>query len=339
MDGEIDIVVMWVDGNDPAWRAEKAKYDVKDNADGTVYRYRDWGLLKYWFRGVEQFAPWVRKVHFVTWGHVPEWLNVNHPKLNIVRHEDFIPKEYLPTFSANTIENNLHRIKGLAEKFVLFNDDFYLISTTKAEDFFEGDLPKDTVALNVCCPQKSLISRNFDFNNTGIVNEHFDFKKSMKENRWKWYNLKNGKQILRTVVLEKCPRFPGFWQHHLASAFKKSTFEEVWRKEPEILDQTCRHKFRESTDVTQWLFKDWQIASGKFAVRTHKFGRAFYIDRDGLDKVGKEILRYITRQRGKIVVINDGEMKESEFDKFRGELKVAFEKILPEKSEYERNAS
>lgn len=33
-------------------------------------RYRDWDNLQYWFRGVEKFAPWVRKIHFVTWGHL-----------------------------------------------------------------------------------------------------------------------------------------------------------------------------------------------------------------------------------------------------------------------------
>ena len=25
--------------------------------------------LKYWFRGVEKFAPWVNKIYFITYGH------------------------------------------------------------------------------------------------------------------------------------------------------------------------------------------------------------------------------------------------------------------------------
>lgn len=28
--------------------------------------YREWGTFKYWFRGVEKFAPWVNKVYLVT---------------------------------------------------------------------------------------------------------------------------------------------------------------------------------------------------------------------------------------------------------------------------------
>ena len=334
-DYDIDFVVMWVDGNDPEWQKEKNKYDVKANADGSIYRYRDWDLLQYWFRGIEYFAPWVHKVHFVTWGHLPKWLNKNHPKLNIVNHKDFIPKEYLPTFSANSIENNLHRIKGLAEHFVFFNDDFYLIKASKKEDFFVNGIPKETVALNVHCPKKSLISQYFSINDCNIINEYFDFHECLKRDWKKWYNMKNGKELMRTLVLSNCPRFPGFWQHHLATSFCKSTFKEVWDKEYDILNNTCSHKFRDNTDVNQWLFREWQIASGNFVNRSSKFGKAYYIDRDGIGTVKNDILRYIKKQKGHMIAINDGPMSDEEFDALIQDLKEAFESIMPEKSEFE----
>lgn len=333
---KIDFVVMWVDGNDPEWQKEKQKFSVDDNADGSIYRYRDFGLLKYWFRGVEKFAPWVNNVYFVTWGHVPEWLDLNNPKLKVVKHSDFIPEEYLPTFSANAIENNLHRIDGLSEQFVLLNDDFFLIDSVKETDFFKNGKPMDTVALNVQCPQRSLVSRFFGINNTAIINDHFNFERSIKENFWKWYSLKNGKNVLRSIVLKGCPRFPGFWQHHLASSFCKSTFEEVWEKEYEILHQTSSHKFRESTDVNQWLFKDWQIASGNFEVRNVKFGEAFYIDRDGITNIKNRIINYITHQKGKMIAINDGEMSDLEFNLLVEDLEKSFNEILPTKSHFEK---
>ena len=333
---KIDFVVMWVDGNDPEWQKEKQKFSVDDNADGSIYRYRAFGLLKYLFRGVEKFAPWVNNVYFVTWGHVPEWLDLNNPKLKVVKHSDFIPEDYLPTFSANAIENNLHRIDGLSEQFVLLNDDFFLIDSVKETDFFKNGKPMDTVALNVQCPQRSLVSRFFGINNTAIINDHFNFESSIKENFWKWYSLKNGKNVLRSIVLKGCPRFPGFWQHHLASSFCKSTFEEVWEKEYEILHQTSSHKFRESTDVNQWLFKDWQIASGNFEVRNVKFGEAFYIDRDGITNIKNRIINYITHQKGKMIVINDGEMSDLEFNLLVEDLEKSFNEILPTKSHFEK---
>ena len=333
---KIDFVLMWVDGNDKEWQKEKSKYDVKSNADGTIYRYRDWDLLKYWFRGVEKYAPWVNNVYFITWGHLPEWLNTENPKLKIINHKDYIPEEYLPTFSANTIENNIHRIEGLSEHFVLFNDDLYFINKTKSTDFFVDGIPMDTVALNVHCPKKSLISQYFCINDTSIVNEHFDFRKSFKENIRKWFSLKNGSALLRTLTLFKCPRFPGFWQHHIASSYCKSTLKEVWDKEFDVLDNTCRHKFRETTDVNQWVFKEWQIASGNFKVRSSKFGKAFYIDRDGINNLESKILKYIKKQQGKMIAINDGEMSEEEFDRIVLELKEAFQTILPEQSSFEK---
>ena len=66
---KIDFVVLWVDGNDPTWQEQFNRYAPKDKQiaiDASAERYRDWDCLRYWFRGVEQFAPWVNKVHFVT---------------------------------------------------------------------------------------------------------------------------------------------------------------------------------------------------------------------------------------------------------------------------------
>ena len=129
--GEIDFVITWVDGSDKAWLDEKKCYSPKADNDDSEERYRDWELLKYWFRGVEKFAPWVRKIHFITWGHVPQWLNTEHPKLHIVRHEDYIPKEYLPVFNCNVLEIYMHKIEGLSEQFVYFNDDVFLIEALR----------------------------------------------------------------------------------------------------------------------------------------------------------------------------------------------------------------
>lgn len=335
-DYKIDIVIMWVDGNDPAWQIEKQKYDQKSNADGSVYRYRDWDLLQYWFRGIEKNAPWINKIHFVTWGHIPKWLNINNPKLNVVNHKDFIPEKYLPTFSANSIENNIHRIKGLSEHFIFFNDDVYLIKKTKKEDFFKNGIPLDTVALNVHCPKKSLISQYFCINDVNIINEHFNFKDSIKNNFFKWFNLKNGKLILRTITLLPCPRFPGFYQKHIANSYLKSIFNEVWEKEPEILDSTCMHKFRETSDVNQWLFKEWQIASGKFFPRSNKFGISYYIDRDGISSLKSKIIKSIRNKKYNIIAINDGPMSEEEYNSLILDLKESFQKIFPEKSSFEK---
>ena len=110
-----------------------------------MVRYREWDTLRYWFRAVEKYAPWVNQVYFVTCGHVPKWLNMDAPKLHFVRHQDYIPEQYLPTFSSHPIELNLHRIEGLSEHFVYFNDDFYLTAPVQETDFFVNGLPCDSL--------------------------------------------------------------------------------------------------------------------------------------------------------------------------------------------------
>ena len=138
MNSKIDFVLPWVDGNDKAWQEEKNKYSGKKTDSGNCpERYRDWEQLKYWFRGVEKYANWVNKIFFVTCGQKPEWLNEKNEKLVLIEHSDYIPKEYLPTFSSHTIELNMNRIPGLSEQFVYFNDDVFIINEVKKNDFFE----------------------------------------------------------------------------------------------------------------------------------------------------------------------------------------------------------
>lgn len=140
---KIDFVLPWVDGSDSAWIKQRNEYLGIKNDQTQDSRFRDWENLQYWFRGVEKFAPWVNHIYFVTWGHIPSWLNTDHPKLTVVKHEDYIPKQYLPTFSSHPIELNMHRIRGLSEQFVYFNDDTFIINKMEPEDFFRNGLPRD----------------------------------------------------------------------------------------------------------------------------------------------------------------------------------------------------
>lgn len=169
MDYPIDFAITWVDGADPEWRSERAKCSPASDEDGSERRYRDWDLLRYWFRGVEKFAPWVRKIHFITWGHLPEWLNTENPKLHIVKHEDYIPNEFLPTFNSCTIELYLDRIEGLAEHFVYFNDDVFLTAQAKPEMFFSDGKPCDMLALQPIVANKDNPVMPYIYLNTSMV--------------------------------------------------------------------------------------------------------------------------------------------------------------------------
>lgn len=329
---KIDFVLIWVDGNDPEWQKEKNKYDENnDKGDSTIIRYRSWDNLQYWFRGVEKFAPWVNKIHFVTWGHLPPWLNVNHPKLHIVNHKDYIPEEYLPTFNANTIEMNLHRIEGLAEQFVYFNDDMFITNYVKPDDFFKNGVPRDVFGLN-CIYFGKKSAGFFNGNDVELINIHFDKKQCFKKDFRKWYHPINGwKSLVRTTMLMIWPWFPGFYYSHLPSNFLKSTFKEVWKLEEETLKATCRDKFRTKSNVNQWLIKYWQLASGNFIPRSRKIGRCFHIKERNYGLA----LNSVREGRYKMICINDTIYTEN-FEKKKREVQEAFQKLLPEKSGFER---
>ena len=181
MNDDIDIVLPWVDGNDPEWKRCRAEFEKKDQADSTEERYRDWGLLKYIFRGIEQNLPWIRRIHFVTWGHLPEWLNINYEKLNIVNHKDYIPDKYLPTFSSHPIELNIHRINGLSEKFIYMNDDFFFMDKMSRENFFLGDLPCSQAGLCILNESNSVFNGVL-FENKKVINRNFSSRAVIREN-------------------------------------------------------------------------------------------------------------------------------------------------------------
>ena len=147
---KIDFVILWVDGTDPDWQRQRRSYDREDLDNGDdENRFRDWGLMKYWFRGAERFAPWVNRIFLVTNGQVPKWLDLTHPKLRLVKHQDYIPEKFLPTFNSNVIELWLHKIPELGEQFVLFNDDMFLTAPVKPEDFFKNGLPCESALLDM----------------------------------------------------------------------------------------------------------------------------------------------------------------------------------------------
>lgn len=331
MNNDIDFVIIWVDGNDPEWKNEKSRFMGSINAeeDDSVHRYRDWNNLQYWFRSVEQYCPWVRKVFFVTWGHLPNWINVDNEKLVIVNHKDYIPEKYLPTFSSHTIELNLHRIKGLSERFVYFNDDMFVLRPMNEEDFFKKGKPCDSAVMTPHCYNMEDMVIMAPFRDIGIINHEFNMKEVIKKNIHGWFNFKYGINNLRTLVMLGCPRFPGMLQQHLPTSFCKSTFYEVWDKYFDILDNTCLHKFREMTDVNQWVFKEWQLASANFYPRTTKIGKS--IPAYSIDKA----VDCIKKQRVKMMCLNDTEMSYEEFIDCTHKINMAFETILPNKSRFE----
>ena len=97
------------------------------------------------------------------------------------------------------------------------------------------------------------------------------------------------------------PWFPGIYYNHLPSNFLKSTFEKVWSEENDILDETCRDKFRTKLNCNQWLIKFWQLAEGIAEPKSTKDGYCFHIR----DAIFDDMLNAVEKGKYKLICIND----------------------------------
>lgn len=325
---KIDFVIPWVDGNDPKWQEDfNAHKDVK--GDKRASRFRDWDNLHYLFRAFEMFTPWVNKIYFVTYGHVPTCLNIHHEKLVIINHEDYIDKEKLPLFNSCSLEINFHRIKGLSEQFVYFNDDMFILKPLQKDDFFKNNLPRDYAILNVM--------NDDDFtqmNNLQIINRqsHKQKLKIIFSKPFKWFYPLYGTKLFRSILLLSWSKFTGFKIYHHPQPFLKSTFEELWEKEYEVLNKASYSKFRSCYDVNQYVFRYWQFVKGNFypdRIRKRKYKNISHRE-DALIAS-----KHIRSGKYEMYCPNDAIEDNNDFKFCKDTINKAFESILSTKSSFE----
>lgn len=146
-DSPIDAVWTWVSSDaDAGWRAAlDAAIAAALPPSGCLERaraatgnkFRDHGELRFSMRSVFAHAPWVRTLWVVTAdaAQLPAWLDVAHPRIRVVHHAELFDDAaaQLPTFNSLAIETVLHRIPGLAPRWLYLNNDFMLGRATTPE--------------------------------------------------------------------------------------------------------------------------------------------------------------------------------------------------------------
>lgn len=56
-------------------------------------------------------------------------------------HDEYIPKEFLPTFNNFVMESFLYKIDDLSDNFIIGCDDFFFINPIEPDAFFRNDVP------------------------------------------------------------------------------------------------------------------------------------------------------------------------------------------------------
>ncbi|MBI9072011.1 MAG: Stealth CR1 domain-containing protein [Melioribacteraceae bacterium] len=254
---KIDIVYTWVNGSDADWNKKRIETagrlgNVLPEANNNA-RFMDNDELKFSLRSIYKYAPWVNNIFIITDNQKPDWLNISHPKINIIDHKEiFSNPDWLPSFSARGIESQIHHIKKLSEHFIYFNDDMFLGSESKPEHFFTSKgKPYIFVSESIPIPKKKafdISKRSKDKLNEhqyAIVNSRSLIKE--KFNKPVYYNIRHGsKPILKSALAE---------------------LENVFNNE---LVKTAKNNFRTKDDILMiHLFSFYAIAK--------KLGKAKYL--------------------------------------------------------------
>lgn len=292
----MDIVITYVNGVDPEWQADYSRYT---NTPLLEKRFRDWGTLRYLFRGIDKNMPFIRKVHLVVSqeSQVPEWIDRSH--VNIVLHSDIIPAEYLPTFNCNPIEMHLHRIKGLDEEYLYFNDDIFPMKPCKPEDFFRNG-----------CGILGMSRHIFAF---GM------FKQICH----------NSNKVARKA-LGLGPSLTFLRPQHVCTPMLRSECEALYKKVKSDIQESLT-RTRQGNNLNQYLFLDYMYLRGRLI--NERLSKKHF----SLGIVSeKKLQRFLERPTHMLTCINDVQMSEERYTMLRRTLLETFGRIFPEKSKYEK---
>lgn len=291
----MDIVITYVNCLDPVWQQT-----YKENVDAplNVERFRDWGTLPFLFRGIDKYMPFIKNVYLVvaTESQIPSWVS---DKVNIVLHKDIIPEELLPTFNSTTIEMFLHKIQGLDNHYLYFNDDLFPLRKMKESDFFIDEKPKVGI-----------------IKKSGAVRDIFQ------------HQTKNSSDFAKNAAgLEPSSEYVR--PQHSVVPFNKTIVEDFFNTYEEEIIKRCT-AIREKKNFNQYVFTDYTYFTNQLIDKC--IGYKYFSIGDGVWNV----VQYIKKPDSPIMCLNDShELSKKTFTNFKKTLLFTFEKVFPKKSKYE----
>jgi hypothetical protein len=321
---------MWVNGNDPEWIKKKNAVarqlaNKGINIPPSAFspgRFTDNQELRYSLRSLEQYAPWIRNVYLVTDSQHPEWIDPR--TVNIVSHRDIFPAQAAyPVFNSHPIEFCLHRIHGLAEHFIAFNDDFMLGRTVNKNIFFTRQ------------GNPFVWGRRMSRKRTHLLQQGLEPRGSPHQcSNWKAHRL-----IREHFNIQ----FP-FHIKHTPRAMTRSTVESMCSIFQDVVNITLKSQFRNMDDICIFhLYPLFLLAKGlgKLRLLNHE-GLLFDLLHGRISHVGASLgddnitqkIRRIKRFKPLTFCLNDSE---NASDSDRYQLRCFLDEYFPERSRFERD--
>ena len=308
---DVDLVYLWCDGNEPAFWERKNYWLKQENrpamqavADG---RWEQVDELKYSLRSVEKYLPWIHHIYVVTDRQVPMWLKTDNPKLTVVDHSEIIPEKYIPVFNSSAIETSIYKIPGLAEHFLLANDDTFVNRSLKKSFFFQDGKPIFRMQLSMLNPQ-SLYQASL-LHTIDLLEKDF------------------GAQIPFFSTRNLAP-------HHNIDAYLKSDYEDCANHFEKEYEKTLSHKFRKADDIQRIGVAIWTVMKGHGLVKVvyASTKKPHRIDSLFATNTRRNYAKKIASMNPGLFCINDGELSTPQ-DRMR--LKKYLHKRFPKRSQFE----
>ena len=259
----IDIVYLWVNGNDGEWRAKREKYAQKLEADGNLSfakfgnvegRYRDNDELRFSLRALEKFFPEHGHIYIVTDCQVPDWFQASD-QITLVDHHQLIPHSSLPTFDSGNIESYIHHIPGLSERYFYLNDDVFFGAPVCLDNwFFENGVYVSW------SDEPEVIGNKLQAESTSLENA------SRLSKQWLQANLDNASLCAESSARKMDPQY----QHtsrtfsHSPRPMLKSVMMEIEQDAPELFERVRSTVFRtwnKPTIISDFVLR-WALAHG-----------------------------------------------------------------------------
>ncbi|WP_438488285.1 stealth family protein [Streptomyces sp. S186] len=306
----IDVVYTWVDGADPLWQRRRAEFA------GTAYheeaanaaRYADHEELRYSLRSLAMYAPWVRNVYLVTDDQTPSWLDTSQPGIKVVSHREiFDDPAHLPTFNSHAIESQLHRIDGLSEHFLYFNDDVFLGAELTPRDFFLAN------GLTKFFPSPALVPLGPPSPDDVPVSI------AGKNNR--------------ALIQERFGTTPVRKMRHVPHALRRSVLAEIEQEFGEQHRMTAAQRFRSGTDLSIPSSLHHYYA---FHTRRALPGDVEYVYLDvSHPNTANRLDRLLLKRDKGVFCLNDTLSTEDDFERSAALLRPFLESYFPVPSRYE----
>ena len=302
----MDAVILYCEVNE----GFKQRYNeyVKGNVSylPAMNKYRSYCVLDIQISMIRKYMKFIDNIFVLVSDEdqIPSY--VDQSQCKFILHKEIIPEEILPSFNSSVIELFIHRIPGLSEQFIYFNDDMFVLGEVDESMFFIDGKPNyDYELIAISDPKTSNVYINSVYNATLLAAEYVDSLTMTEENENPF------------ATYEKY-KYQYAMYNHNAKPYLKSTCEEVFAYCEKMIIENASI-VRQANNYTINLYSNVDVMRGNF---NNVKNDCIMLWNDNTD----EIFKVISNPDTKLFCINDAQY--SCYDRFKKNLRAAFEANL-----------